>query len=101
MCYLLSEKLHQRCGVLIFSGTPTPGLENLGLRTSLLSPAIKNTRTPTKAIKKYQDSDSGLKIRLQLRLQDLLCDILTVYLRMTATTICVATKWHDGRTCFR
>jgi len=46
--------------VLIFGGTltPTPGLENLGLWTPTL-------------------------IRLQLRLYDLLCHIVIVYLRMT------------------
>ena len=35
---------NQRYGVLYFCGTPTPtlGLENLGLQTPTLTPALKN-----------------------------------------------------------
>jgi len=54
---------------LYFCGTPTPGLEKLVFQTP--TPALKNL-----------DSSSDHEIRLQL--QDLLCDIVIVYLRITS-----------------
>jgi len=59
---------------LFFCGTPTPGLEKLGLQT------------PTPALKK-PDSDSAPKIRLWLWPQDLLCDIIIVCL-FSSNKIC-------------
>jgi len=44
---------------LFFCGTPTPGLKKLGLQNPTLTPALKNLDS---------DSDSGPKMRLQLRL---------------------------------
>jgi len=61
---------YQGCGVLILCGTPTQGSENLGLQ--ILDYGPKNI-----------DSDSEPKIRLLLRLQGVICDILVVYLRMS------------------
>ena len=47
----------QGCRVLVFYVTPTPGLENLGLQTSTLTPAIKKTWTLTPD--PTSDSDSS------------------------------------------
>jgi len=62
----------QGCGVLVFCGIPTPGLENLGRQTT--TAVLKNLDS---------DSNSGPKSGFRLRLLVLLRDIMIMCLRMT------------------